>query len=172
MSRRLALAAAMVAALLAVAAPTAHAAPPYHGYVAEFNPDGVSYPLESPCSFEIMAIPRGSVWWSVSFDEQGNPIREEDHYLGQDTFTANGKSLTGDPYRVNLLLEWDSSGNLIRADYSGVIERITLPDGTRVFFSAGRADAMAGPPGPPHVFITPDTGRSSGFDALCAYLAP
>jgi hypothetical protein len=166
------LAAATVVMLLAVTAPLATAAPPYRGYVEEFNPDGIGFPLRSPCGFEIIGTPRGSVAWTVFVDEQDNVIREEDHFWEQDTFTANGKTLVGEPYRLNQFLEWDSSGNLIRSDYSGVIEKITLPDGTRVFFSAGRADALAGPPGPVQMFITPDSGRSGNFDAFCAYLAP
>jgi hypothetical protein len=101
-------------------------------------------------------------------DESGTVTSSELHVNAQDTFTANGITLTTIPSTFNLHVSYDSSGNPINVA-TGVIEKIVLPDGS-LFISAGLADFSA------HSDIghdlSPDYGNPGDVAAFCAALSP
>ncbi|MGZ6265642.1 MAG: hypothetical protein ACXWN4_01880 [Candidatus Limnocylindrales bacterium] len=86
----------------------------------------------------------------------------------QDTFSANGKTLTGTPFTFNIEARFDSDGNLKSLTAAGVVERVQLPDGS-TFFSAGRVDYLAHPD--VQFILTPDEGHSGDVPAFCAALS-
>jgi hypothetical protein len=102
-------------------------------------------------------------------DESGAPRRIHGHATEQDTFSANGKSLTGTPYTFNIDVFIDDSGNPIGLFNEGVLGRVRLPDGSQ-FIAAGRIDFAA--QGFPNFSFTPDAGGVVNLDGLCAALAP
>jgi hypothetical protein len=87
----------------------------------------------------------------------------------QDSFSANGKQLTGLPYTFNLYALFDSSGNITQLYADGVVERVPLPDGS-VFQSAGQVNF--GAQGFPDFSVTPDAGTARNLAGFCAALAP
>jgi len=103
------------------------------------------------------------------FGQSGTIYREIDNVSEQDTFSANGKSLTGMPYVEILTFLFDSSGNLTGETASGVFEKVPLPDGS-LFIDAGTIDAAAH--GFPAFVFTPDHGANQNLAGFCAALAP
>ena len=103
------------------------------------------------------------------YDQNGVLVREHDNLVEQDTFSANGKSLTGVLFTFNLDFIIDSDGNATHAYATGVAERVQLPDGSW-FVSAGRLDFAAH--GFPDFIITPDHGGAVNLAGFCAALAP
>jgi hypothetical protein len=103
------------------------------------------------------------------FDQSGALTRIEVHATEQDTFSANGKSLTGEPYTFNIRILFDSSGAIMHAFFDGVVEKVVLPDGS-LFLAAGLVDFAAH--GFPEALIAPDRGTSGNVDGFCAALSP
>jgi hypothetical protein len=103
------------------------------------------------------------------FDKNGVQTRGYIHAVEQDTFSANGKTLTGLPFTFNLDFLFDESGNITNVFSNGLVEKVRLPDGS-LFLSAGRFDFVAR--GNPPFVITPDKGRSGNIAAFCAALSP
>jgi hypothetical protein len=134
----------------------------------DFAATDVPGTLSGVCSFDV----------SLSSDLRGTQIRYVDangavtgrriHIVEQDTFSANGKVITGEPYTFNIDIVLDAGGNVTHIFASGVLEEIILPDGT-FFLSAGRADFIVHPG--TDFLITPDFGRSGNVAALCAALS-
>lgn len=83
-------------------------------------------------------------------------------------FTANGKSLTGEPFTFNTEVLFDSQGNVTHVYASGLVERILLPGGS-LFLSAGRADFAAHPG--ESFLLSPDVGAKGNIAGFCAALA-
>jgi hypothetical protein len=102
------------------------------------------------------------------FDASGSLTRVFLHTTEQDTFTANGKSIAGEPYTFNLEILFDAAGNVVHAYASGPAARAVLPDGT-LFLSAGRGD-FAQHPGVAFL-LSPDVGNPGDVAAFCAALA-
>src|SRR5262245_427286 len=71
----------------------------------------------------------------------------------QDTFSANGKVLLGDPYHFTFRSEFEN-GVRVSRDGMGVAELVHLPEGG-TFVVAGRVDALSSAP-----IFTVDTGNS------------
>jgi len=103
------------------------------------------------------------------FDKDGNLVRAEVHQVEQDTFSANGKTLTGLPFTFNLHVRFDENGDATAVVATGVAEKIILPDGS-LFVSAGWLD-FADHPGVGFV-ISPDRGNPGNIAGFCAALAP
>lgn len=100
----------------------------------------------------------------------GKASLEEDTVAEQDTFTANGKTLTSDWYHFRVGGTYDSDLTEITTEFSsGQVMRIVLPDGT-AFKSAGLYRFV---PLHPDVYmsITPDRGLSGDVDVFCAALS-
>lgn len=166
--RRLMLGASVVAAsaVAAIFASAASASPPVH---FNFGPDANTSTITGVCPFDITVDSISSGTGEDFFDRSGNLIREHDNINEQDTFSANGKSLTGLPYTFNLEFLVDSSGNTTGLTATGVAEKVPLPDG-RLFVSAGYVDFAAH--GFPDFILTPDHGGAVNLAGFCAALAP
>jgi hypothetical protein len=125
--------------------------------------------LTGACSFPITVDSTMTETDLFFSDDTGTLTRALAHVDEQDTFSANGKSLTGDPYTVNLKAFFDSSGMITQEFANGIIERVPLPDGS-VFQSAGRVDF--GAHGFPSFVVTSDWGSAQNLDGFCAALSP
>jgi hypothetical protein len=124
--------------------------------------------LSGVCSFDV-AVSQDFSGTEIDYtDQSGALTRIYQHITEQDTFSANGKSITGEPYTFDLEVLFDSSGNVTHVYASGVVERIVLPSGT-FFLSAGRSDFTLHP----GVFflLSPDVGNPGDVAAFCAALS-
>jgi hypothetical protein len=101
------------------------------------------------------------------FDQSGELVRTELHVVEQDTWSANGKTLTGEPFTFNIFFSFEN-GEVTAVLARGVAEKIRLPDG-KLFISAGVIDFLA--QGVPFSIRT-DHGVTGDIDALCAALSP
>ena len=134
------------------------------------------YPVAFPFSAELLDVCpfpinlQGSVNGTGIdyFDKSGALIRAFNHVTEQDTFTANGKTLVGLPYDVNMEFFFDSSGQVTKWLASGIIEKIPLPDGS-LFISAGRAEFVHHGA---YFLLSPDKGNPGNVAGFCAALAP
>jgi hypothetical protein len=162
---RRALVVSFVIAAAAIAATSADA----------FAPTKSQYPFNNTvvvndlCSFPV-TIEQSATITEIDFlGQTGGLTHIVLHVKEQDTFSANGITLTGLPYTANEDVIFDSSGNIVRLVAEGILEDVPLPNGG-VFFSAGRVDALAHPT--EMVALIPDVGRSGDVSALCAALTP
>jgi hypothetical protein len=96
-------------------------------------------------------------------DSAGRLSRAILNVAEQDTFSANGVSVTTDLYHYTLFQSFDAQGNFTDFHGSGVIARIDLPGGG-LFLSAGKLSLL---PDPNKFFFTPDVGRSGDVTAFC-----
>src|SRR5215467_665279 len=166
MKRSTTLVVGLVAAIsLAVFASTAAA----DGPVVVHKTSSLTSVLTGACPFSITVDSTMTETDKFFSDQNGVLIRASAHVDEQDSFSANGKSLTGDPYTVNLQAFFDSSGNISEEYANGVIERVTLPDGS-VFQSTGRVDF--GAHGFPAFVVVSDYGSATNLDGFCAALSP
>jgi hypothetical protein len=119
------------------------------------------------CSFplDLTASVRGTQ--TDFFDQSGELVRTHVHVVEQDTFSANSKILTGEPFTFNVFLSFED-GEVTAVLARGVAEKIRLPDG-KLFLSAGVIDFLAQGV---DFSIRTDRGRTGDIDALCAALAP
>jgi hypothetical protein len=168
MRRRTLFVAVMAVGLLVVTAPVASAAMPMKG-TTTWLPGDVEFWTDSICPFPVEVTAVGSMNSTWYIDNNDNLVKELDKVVEQDTFMANGKTLTGPAYRNNVQLVWDRDGNLVKYVVTGAEETVTLPDGSR-FMSKGRLDILAHPDAT--WFIAPDTGHSGNVAGFCAALAP
>jgi hypothetical protein len=148
----------------AVLATYAAAGPPTKSsFDSTFSDHGLtgicSFPLDNAGSF------RGTE--TDFFDQNGQLVRADIHVTEQDTFSANGKTLPGEPYTFNIFISFEG-GEVTAVLSRGVAEKIRLPDG-KLFLSAGVVDFLA--QGVPFSLRT-DLGRTGDIDALCAALSP
>lgn len=124
--------------------------------------------MTGTCSFPITVVETVSETDRFFTDQNGVLTRANADVTEQDTFSANGESLTGVPYSFSLHATFDSSGNITQVYADGVIERVPLPDGS-VFQSAGRVNFAA--QGFPSFSVTPDTGGEQNLAGFCAALS-
>ncbi len=118
------------------------------------------------CSFPFSATEHITGTRIRFFDATGALVKAVYQLSEQDTFSSNGKSLTGDEYSYNLAFSVEN-GLITDAVINGVGERILLPDGA-LFFSAGvflSVEDLLFP-------FTPAHGLSPDINALCAALSP
>ena len=101
------------------------------------------------------------------FDANGQRVRRHRHGVEEVTLTANGQTLTADPFHFNIIIHFGPTGAVEHAFLSGLVFRVPLPDGT-VFQSAGRLDFIA--QGVTFAVI-PEVGRSGDVGALCDALS-
>ena len=129
-------------AVAAVLASSAFAAAPTK---TSFSVTDVPATLTGVCSFDV-AVSSDISGFEIDYtDRSGALTRVYLHNIEQDTFSANGKSITGEPFTFNLDVLFDSSGSVTHVYASGVVERL-VPSGT-LFLSAGRADFVQHPGG-------------------------
>jgi len=135
--------------------------------ITPFSLTGIPATLSGVCSFDVSVSSDLTGTEIDYFDQSGALTRVYVHQVEQDTFSANGKSITGLPFTFTLEVLFDSSGNVTHIYASGLVETILLPDGT-FFVSAGRVD-FAARPGVSFV-ISPDEGNPGNVAAFCGAL--
>ena len=135
----------------------------------EFTGATFSSVLTDVCAFPVNVNSTVSGFQIVYVDQNGALTRIFTHQVEQDTFTANGKTLVGDPFTTEFHILFDSDGNVIHAYSTGLFETIQLPDGS-LFVSAGRADFTQHPG--VAFLLSPDMGNSGNLEAFCAALSP
>jgi hypothetical protein len=118
------------------------------------------------CGFPIDVSVQNSGFYT-DFYKDGNHIRTQAHVTEQDTFTANGTTLVGRPYRSMGKLVFSASGDLLEFHIHGVLEKVKLPDGS-LFIAAGQIDVLAAGFG---FVVNPDSGVTKNLDAFCAALS-
>jgi len=124
------------------------------------------YTLIGVCDFPIAVHSTTSRDRIRFYDDSGTPTMFILHDTEQDTFTANGKTLIGEPYNFNWQVLFED-GLPTAIHVNGRVQKLILPDGT-LLLSAGRIDWLAHPD--EDFLITPDQGGLTGdIDAFCAY---
>ena len=126
--------------------------------------------LTGVCPFPVNVAATITGSQTVFTDNSGTTTRAEVHTVEQDTFTANGKTLIGLPYRTNAHVLIDpQTGEETHVYASGVISRVPLAGGV-LFLTAGRLDvaAHAGT----ETLLQPDVGAQGNVAGFCAALAP
>ena len=156
--------AAMLGAVVFVS--TAAAVPPVK---SEFSNVAFSSVLSGVCPFDVNVDAVVSGFEIDHFDGDGNLVRAYVHQVEQDTFTANGKTLTGIPFTYNLDIRLDSNGDVTSFVATGLVEKIVLPDGS-LFVSAGWLD-FEDHPGVSFI-LSPDKGNPGNVAGFCAALSP
>jgi hypothetical protein len=129
--------------------------------------DTFSTVITDVCAFPVTVESTVTTTAIALTDTSGTLVRLQLHVVEQDVFSANGTSLTSEPYTFNQQIIFDPTGAAVHAYASGVAARIPLPDGG-VFFSAGRLDFVefGG-----QFALTPSVGVSGDVTAFCAALA-
>jgi hypothetical protein len=162
MKSALFISAGLAAAILAtVLVSVAAAAEPTRVDVSGPLPTSV---LNGICSFPVTFGGTTSGTRTFFFDQYGNLVRRTAHAVEQDTFSANGITLTGLPYTFYIDRTFEN-GVLVTATSQGVQERVPLPDGS-TFLIAGRADDIGA------FTFEVDHGTNGDFTAFCAALTP
>jgi hypothetical protein len=153
--------AALVAA--AVVTSSAMALPPTSGQQTAAG--SLTLPAGALCGFAIQ-MGYTETWTSTQFyDQNGLIARDTARGTEQDTFSANGKTLVGDPYQFNIVNEF-VNGVFVSNWAAGISELVPLPGGG-VFIVAGHVNISAGAP-----ILTVDSGNSgNNLDAFCAALS-
>jgi hypothetical protein len=157
-----------VAAVLGVAVfvSTAAAAPPVK---TAFSSVAFSSVMTGVCPFDVNVDSVVSGFEIDYFDQAGNIVKAQIHQVEQDTFSANGKTLTGIPFTFNLDIRVDSNGDTTSVVATGVVEKVPLPDGS-LFVSAGWANFVDHPD--VTFLLSPDRGAQGNVAGFCAALAP
>jgi hypothetical protein len=121
---------------------------------------------ESICGFpiEISGSQAGHV--IRFFDRDGALTRVKVHGTEQLTLSANGQTVTVDPFPFNFHVLYDE-GEVEHVYLSGLVFRLRLPDGS-LFVSAGRVDFIEEGA---DFLIVPAVGHSGDVDALCRALS-
>ena len=135
----------------------------------EFSDIPFSSVMSGACSFDVNVDSVFSGFEIDYFDRAGNLVKAQIHQTEQDTFSANGKTLTGIPYTFNLDIRFDGSGDATQAVATGVASKVLLPDGS-LFVSAGQVD-FVDHPGVTFI-LSPDRGNPGNVAGFCAALAP
>jgi hypothetical protein len=145
---------------------TTVAAPPVKEDFSNVMFDSV---LSGVCPFDVNVESVVNGFEIDYFDKAGNITKAQIHQVEQDTFTANGKTLTGLPFTFNLTFQIDSNGEVTSSVATGLVEKIVLPDGS-LFVSAGWLN-FSDHPGV-NFLISPDRGAPGNVAGFCAALAP
>lgn len=152
-----------VATALCAIAPAAQAIPPPRQYTV----NSATVTTTDLCAFPVTIA--GTVSGIVTTRDDGTTTTLTVTTTGQDTFSANGVTLTGLPYKAHLsLVIDDSTGNLVGGFAAGVGEKVPLPGGG-LFITAGRIDWALH--ANQDIVIVPDVGNTGNVAALCAALS-
>ena len=165
---------AIVGLFAALIVPAAFAGGTTHG-TATFTNRTYNDPAGDICPFAITISYNMSIQYTDFYDQSGRVVGENDHVTGQNSYSANGKTLVGDPFTYEQIYKaaYDSSGSLYQTSVvgTGQAEKVPLPDGS-VFYSAGRIDYLS-PTFIDHGWIiVVNSGLSGNVAGFCAALAP
>jgi hypothetical protein len=135
----------------------------------EFTGETFSSVLTDVCAFPVNVDSTISGFEIDYRDQSGALTSIFVHQVEQDTFTANGRTLVGDPFTSEFHVIFDSGGSVIHSYATGLFETIPLPDGN-LFISAGRADFTQHPG--VGFLLSPDMGNPGNIVGFCAALSP
>ncbi len=168
MHRRLGLAVGVVVAsvLLALSAPVASAFTPVHD-TYEFEMENS---LTGVCAFDVDIHTHIVASYTQTLDRDGHQTMWIERGTEQDTFSANGHTLVGLPFKYVGEVHSDADGNWTSYYAMGGVERVPLPDGS-MFWSAGRFNWLPAMEQGISFTLTPDNGRSGNVEAFCAALS-
>src|ERR1700688_520098 len=76
-----------------------------------FDVTGIPATLSGVCSFDVSVLSNEQGTEFIWFDTNGVPTRVVQPSTEQDTFSANGKTVTGLPYTFELTVLFDAEGN-------------------------------------------------------------
>jgi hypothetical protein len=124
--------------------------------------------LTDACSFPVIVDSTADLTETDFVDQSGALTRVSFHGVEQDTFSANGHTLVGEPFHLDVVAVFDSNGNVTNIYGQGITEEVRLPDGS-LFIAAGRVDFVAH--GSPAFLLTPDVGATVNLDGFCAALS-
>jgi hypothetical protein len=159
--------AALLTVSLVVTAILASAAIAANPTISSYTATGTAT-LSGVCTFDMAVSANVIVTEFDYYNADGMLTRIHFHTVEQDTFNANGKSITGEPYTGNSDILFDSTGAVTHINAQGVAERVALPDGT-FFLSAGRTDWVNHPDA--GFLLSPDEGHTGDVTAFCAALS-
>jgi hypothetical protein len=137
--------------------------------VVSYFPATFTATLTDACSFPIDVESTAQLKETDFVDQSGATTRILFQGTEQDTFSANGNTLVGVPFHLDVAFVFDSSGNVTHIFGQGITEIVRLPDGS-LFLAAGRVDFVAH--GNPAFLLTPDVGTTVNLTEFCAALAP
>ena len=120
--------------------------------------------IDDICAFPVTvtSVLNGYVTYSADGSTEFYHVNE------QDTFTANGKTLTSAPYTFDLHATLDEAGNYTHIISTGQALVVPIAPGV-TFRAAGRFDYINH--GDVAFVWVPDSGMSKNQDAFCAALA-
>lgn len=153
---------AIVASTVVMSAAGASAARPSKEPLEE----AITSTVTSLCDFPIAVTSVISGTLTIFFGSTEGNDRVVFHSTGQDTFTANGTTLVGEPYTAKTTLQF-SNFELVAFHVVGVLEKVRLPDGS-TFMGAGRIDVLTSTA---DFIVVPDQGVSRSQAAFCAALS-
>jgi hypothetical protein len=146
-----------------VIAPSALATPPT---TVRFDRSG-SFQDPGICDFPVLVSWSQTLTRTNFFDQGGNLIRRHNLYQEQDSFSANGKTLTGEPYTSSGEFYFED-GVVVSFQIEGVQEKVLLPDGS-LFIVAGQASEST--PASGGFIASVDHGTNGNLAAFCAALS-
>lgn len=141
------------------AAPAAWAEKPQKEYfddVATFDGGDI-------CGFPIRIDSRQTGFAITSSDGRRTMV----HLTERDVFRANGNRLVSAPFRFNIHVIRDASGDVVHAYSTGQVVVVPLEGGV-TFRAAGRFDFVTATQ---DYVVVPESGSSRNRDAFCAALA-
>jgi hypothetical protein len=162
MRKPLAVLVSAVAVLLAIALPASATKPDR----TTFEQSG-SYTTTDICDFPLHVRSHTEGAATTFYDHDGDVTKAIVHVTETDTFSANGESLTSQPYHYTDVYAFEN-GDYVGTTVTGINVKVPLPDGG-TFMSAGRLhiepDFMGN-----FVYLV-DSGVVKNHDAFCSVLA-
>jgi hypothetical protein len=125
------------------------------------------YTTTDICDFPIHVRSHNEGTATLFYDQNGDLTKVIVHVTETDTFSANGESLTSQPYHYTNVDAFEN-GDYLGTTVTGIAVKVPLPDGG-TFMSAGRLhiepDFMGN-----FVYLV-DSGVVKNHDAFCSVLA-
>jgi hypothetical protein len=137
--------------------------------VVSYFPATFTATLTDACSFPVTVDSSALLKETQFLDQDGSITGLLFQGVEQDSFSADGRTLVGEPFHLDVRFVIDSSGNVTNIYGQGITEVVRLPDGT-LFLGAGRLDFVAHGEAP--FLLTPDVGATVNLEGFCTALAP
>jgi len=107
---------------------------------ATLNVSGIVVSAGTLCPFDVTLDATQSSTQTTFYDSSGLISRRITTGVEQDTYSANGKTLIGDPYHFNFIGDF-VDGVRVDAHSTGIVQKVPLPGGG-LFIVAGRLDTF------------------------------
>lgn len=169
--RRCALRATLLAAVMSVALVVlpgrATAAQPTVEHLGPFQWTGITLDAGTLCDFQISWSGTQEYTRTTFYESDGTTVvMRITQGTEQDTFSANGKTLVGDPYHFTFQAFFENGERVALYEY-GNVERVPLPGGA-VLISTGRVLVESTPA---NIFFVDEGNNANNIAAFCAALS-